>query len=63
MCPNPGGFDEEFYSNPLEKGKATHSGLENSMGGTVHGVTKSWTRLSDFHSLYSNSSKVGLLTR
>ena len=24
-------------------------GLENSMGYTVHGVTKSWTRLSDFH--------------
>ena len=36
---------------PLEKGMATHS-LENSMDrgawwATVHGVTKSWTRLSD----------------
>ena len=32
-----------------------YSGLENSMGSIVHGVTKSWTRLSDFHftSLYS----------
>ena len=26
-----------------------YSGLENSMGCTVHGVAKSWTRLSDFH--------------
>ena len=28
-----------------------HSGLENSMDCIVHGVSKSWTRLSDFHSL------------
>ena len=27
-----------------------YSGLENSMGSIVHGVAKSWTRLSDFHS-------------
>ena len=26
-----------------------YSGLENSMDSTVHGVTKSRTRLSDFH--------------
>ena len=26
-----------------------HSGLENSMDCIVYGVTKSWTRLSDFH--------------
>ena len=26
-----------------------YSGLENSMDCIVHGVTKSWTRLSDFH--------------
>ena len=26
-----------------------HSGLENSMGCIVHGVTKSQTQLSDFH--------------
>ena len=25
------------------------SGLENSMGCIVHGITKSWTQLSDFH--------------
>ena len=41
--------------DPLEKGKATHSyplqysGLENSMDCIVHGVTKSWAQLSDFH--------------
>ena len=38
--------------NPLEKGMAgyplQYSGLENSMD-WAHGVTKSWTRLSDFH--------------
>ena len=37
---------------PLEKGKATHSsilGLENSMDYVVHGVSKSETRLSNFH--------------
>ena len=35
---------------PLEKGKATqYSGLENFMDCIVHGVTKSRTRLSDFH--------------
>ena len=26
-----------------------YSGLENSLDCIVHGVTKSWTRLSDFH--------------
>ena len=34
----------------LEKGKDTHfqySGLENSVDCIVHGVTKSWTRLSN----------------
>ena len=41
------------WEDPLEKGKATYSrlptGLENSMDCIVHGVTKSRTRLSDFH--------------
>ena len=39
------------WEDPLEKGKAIHSsnsGLENSMDCIVHGVAKSWTRLSDF---------------
>ena len=32
-----------------------YSGLENSMDCIVHGVAKSWPRLSDFHfHLYSN---------
>ena len=35
-----------------------YSGLEKSMDYTVHGVAKSWTRLSDFHSL----SKAQILT-
>ena len=26
-----------------------YSGLENSLDCTVHGVTKSWTQLCDFH--------------
>ena len=29
-----------------------YSDLENSMNCTVHGVAKSWTRLSDFHFHY-----------
>ena len=39
------------WEDPLEKGKANplqYSGLEKSMN-CVHGVAKSWTRLSDFH--------------
>ena len=43
--------------DPLEKGMVTHSSiscLENSMDreawwATVHGVAKSWTRLSNLH--------------
>ena len=40
-----------FGSSPGE-GKGyplQYSGLENSMDCIVHGVTKSWTRLRDFH--------------
>ena len=40
------------WEDPSEKGKAPpfhYSGLENSMDCIVHGVTKSRTRLSDFH--------------
>ena len=29
-----------------------YSGLEDSMDCVVHGVAKSWTRLSDLHSLH-----------
>ena len=40
------------WEDPLEKGKATtlqYSGLENSTDCIVHGVTKSWTQMSNFH--------------
>ena len=38
--------------DPLEKEKATHSSiLAWRIPWTVHGVSKSWTRLRDFHSL------------
>ena len=38
-----GRFPGEGNSHPLQ-----YSGLENSMERVVHGVAKSWTRLSDF---------------
>ena len=39
------------WEDPLEKGKATHSSILawRIPWTKVHGVTKSWTRLSDFH--------------
>ena len=45
------------WEDPLKKGKATHSSI---LGGripdcTVHGVTKSQTQLSDFHTASSSS--------
>ena len=43
------GLDPWVGKIPLEKGKAPHSGQGNSMDCIVHGLTKSWTRLSDFH--------------
>ena len=36
-----------------------YSDLENSMDCTVHGVTKSWTRLSDFHFHFSARNITG----
>ena len=46
------------WEDPLEKGKATHSSiLENSMDCIDHGVAKSQTRLSDFHSLPQRPAK------
>ena len=42
--PGLGRFPGEGNCYPLQ-----YSGLENSMDYTVHGVTKSQTRLSDFH--------------
>ena len=49
---NPGRSSGEGHGDPLQ-----YSGLENPMDRgawwavTVHGVTKSWTQLSDFHFL------------
>ena len=42
--PGSGRSAGEGIDYPLQ-----YSGLENSMDCVVHGVTKSWTRLSDFH--------------
>jgi len=39
-----GRFPGEGKGYPLQ-----YSGLENSMNYIVHGVTKSWTRLSNFY--------------
>ena len=44
LIPRLGRSLGEGKSYPLQ-----YSGLENSMDGIVHGVAKSWTRLSDFH--------------
>ena len=45
--PGLGRSPGEGNSYPLQ-----YSGLKNSMGCIVHGVAKSWTRLSDFHFHY-----------
>ena len=42
--PGLGRSPGEGNGNPLQ-----YSGLENCMDSTVHGITKSQTRLSDFH--------------
>ena len=57
LVKNPPAMQETWvrslgWEDPLEKGKATHPGLENSMDYVVHGVTKSQTRLSNFHFQY-----------
>ena len=44
MIPRLGRSPGEGKGYPLQ-----YPGLENSVGCLVHGVTKSWTRLSDFH--------------
>ena len=48
LIPGLGRSSVEGKIYPLQ-----YSGLENSMDGIVRGVAKSWTRLSDFHSLKS----------
>ena len=44
LIPGLGRSPGEGKGYPLQ-----YSGLENSMDCIVHGVAKSWTRLSDFH--------------
>ena len=44
VIPGLGRFPGERKGYPLQ-----YSGLENPMDCIVHGVTNSWTRLSDFH--------------
>ena len=44
LIPGSGRSPGEEKGYPLQ-----YSGLENSMDCIVHGVAKSWTRLSDFH--------------
>ena len=46
LIPGLGRSPGEGRGYPLQ-----YSGLENSMDCIVHGVAKSWTRLSDFHFL------------
>jgi len=41
-------------------GDLENSGLENCMDCIVHGIAKSWTQLSDFHSLIQPSSKTNV---
>ena len=46
LIPGLGRSPEEAKGYPLQ-----YSGLENSIGCILHGVAKSQTRLSNFHSL------------
>ena len=51
------GFQSLGWEDPLEKGMATHPSIlawrismdTGAWKATVHGVTKRWIRLSDFH--------------
>ena len=51
LIPGLGRSSGEGKGYPLH-----YSGLENSMDCIVHGVTKSWTQLSDFHFLSKSDS-------
>ena len=56
LIPVLGRFPGEGKGYPLQG-----SALENSMDYAVHGVTKSWTRLSNFH-FTSLHSCIGILS-
>ena len=61
LVKNPPAIQETWvrslgWEGLLQKGTATHSrysGLENSLDCIVHGVTKNWIGLSDFHFQFS----------
>ena len=60
MIKNPPAMQETWvrslgWDDPLEKGKATHSSI--LAWRIVHGVTKSRTRLSDFHFTHRHSEQ------
>ena len=50
LIPGLGRSPEEGQGYPLQ-----YSGLENSMDCIDHGVTKSWTQLSNFHYFHDMS--------
>ena len=59
LVKNPPAMQETRFNPWIKKtpgkGKSyplQYSGLENSMACIAHGVAKSWTRPSDFHSFY-----------
>jgi len=52
LIPGLGRSPGEGKGYPLQ-----YSGLENSMDCIVHGVTESWTRLSDLHFHFHTSVK------
>ena len=43
------GFNPWIGKIPWRREKLPTPGLENSMDCIVHGVTKNWTQLGDFH--------------
>ena len=53
LIPGVGRSPEEGQGYPLQ-----YSGLKNSMDCIVHGVTKSWKRLSDFHFHYKPRGRI-----
>ena len=53
MIPGLGRSPEEGKGYPLQ-----YPSLENSMDCMVHGVAKSWTRLSNFHFSLPNNSRI-----
>ena len=49
LIPGLGRYPEEGNGNPLQYSDLESSKDRGACSATVHGVTKSWTRLSYFH--------------